>query len=75
MSEFKFDKFSRRSLVAKPQPNLSHRKLKIYKFSSSSAKTRHKRSGLSRANPRINEKRDAKNRKFKNKFDAHASKI
>lgn len=38
MSEFKFDKFSRRSFVAKPQPNLSHRKLKIYKFSPSSAK-------------------------------------
>lgn len=34
---------------------------------------RHKRSGLSRPNPRINEKRDAKNRKFKNKFDAQAS--
>jgi len=73
MSEFRFDKFSRRSLVAKPQPNLSHRKLKIYKFSSSSAKMRHKRSGLSQPNPRINAKRDAKNRKFKNKFDAQAS--
>ena len=36
---------------------------------------RHKRSGLSRPNPRINAKRDAKNRKFKNKFDTQASKI
>lgn len=34
---------------------------------------RHKRSSLSQPNPRINEKRDAKNRKFKNKFDAQAS--